>query len=56
MTIVKMLIIIFMQDSSVILSDDPITMTAYFKTKILIINLCSRYSDLASPIIYFTVK
>lgn len=56
MTIVKMLIIIFMQDSSVILSDDPITMRVYFQTKNLIINLRSRYSDLASPIIYFTVK
>lgn len=53
-----MLIIIFMQDSSVILSDDPITMRLYFQTKILIINLPSRYraSDLASPTTYSTVK
>lgn len=36
MTIVKMLIIIFMHDSSVILSDDPITMSVYFRTKVLI--------------------
>lgn len=31
-----MLIIIFMHDSSVILSDDPITMSVYFRTKVLI--------------------
>lgn len=36
MTTVKMLVIIFMHDSSVILSDDPIKMRVYFRTKALI--------------------
>lgn len=36
MIVVKMLIIIFMHDSSVISSDDPIIMTVYFQTKALI--------------------
>lgn len=35
MTVVKMLIIIFMQDSSVILSDDAVPMRVYFRTEAL---------------------
>lgn len=36
MTTVKMLIIIFMHKSSVILSDDPVTMRVYLRSKTLI--------------------
>lgn len=38
MTTVKMLIIIFMHESSVILSDDPIAMRVYLRSKTLIVH------------------